>query len=79
MLYSPHFAVHTELIRYYQLPHQMPPFTFTLRRSDAPWSCTVELRFITDKKRQPLGQARNEPFGDTITDKSLVEDRIRRA
>jgi hypothetical protein len=39
----------------------------------------VELRFITDKKRQPLGQARNEPFGDTITDKSLVEDRIRRA
>lgn len=31
MLYSPHFAVHTELIRYYQLPHQMPPFT--LRRA----------------------------------------------
>jgi hypothetical protein len=39
----------------------------------------VELRFITDKKGQPLGQAHNEPFGDTITDKSLVEDRIRRA
>ncbi|KAJ7877170.1 P-loop containing nucleoside triphosphate hydrolase protein [Mycena leptocephala] len=41
-----------------------------LSRSDAPWSCTVELRFITDKKGQPLGQARNEPFGDTITGKS---------
>ncbi|KAJ7866123.1 P-loop containing nucleoside triphosphate hydrolase protein [Mycena leptocephala] len=55
------------------------PTKCRLSRSDAPWSCTVELRFITDKKGQPLGQARNEPFGDTITGKSLVEDRIRRA
>ncbi|KAJ6564724.1 P-loop containing nucleoside triphosphate hydrolase protein [Mycena capillaripes] len=50
-----------------------------LSRSDTPWSCTVELRFITDKKGQPLGQARNEPFGEPIFDKSEVEDRIRRA
>ncbi|KAF7366190.1 hypothetical protein MVEN_00496000 [Mycena venus] len=55
------------------------PTECRLSRSDAPWSCTVELRFITDKKGQPLGQARNETFGDTIFDKSAVEDRIRRA
>ncbi|KAF8207751.1 P-loop containing nucleoside triphosphate hydrolase protein [Mycena galopus ATCC 62051] len=55
------------------------PTECRLSRSDAAWSCTVELRLITDKKGQPLGQARNEPFGDTILDKSAVEDRIRRA
>jgi hypothetical protein len=39
----------------------------------------VSLRFTTDAKGQPLGQARNEPFGDVIYDKTEVEDRIRRA
>jgi hypothetical protein len=55
------------------------PTECRLSRSDAPWQCEVTLRFITDAKGQPLGQARNEPFGGVIVDKSLVEDRIRRA
>jgi hypothetical protein len=37
------------------------------------------LRFITDNKGQPLGQARNENFGTTIFNKAEVEDRIKRA
>ncbi|KAJ7779480.1 P-loop containing nucleoside triphosphate hydrolase protein [Mycena maculata] len=55
------------------------PTECRLARSDAPWKCIVELRFITDKNGQTLGQARNESFGDPIFSKSEVEDRIRRA
>ncbi|KAJ6458250.1 P-loop containing nucleoside triphosphate hydrolase protein [Mycena sanguinolenta] len=55
------------------------PTECRLSRSDAPWKCTVELRIITDKKGQPLGQARTEAFGEPIADKAAVEDRIRRA
>ncbi|KAF8143506.1 P-loop containing nucleoside triphosphate hydrolase protein, partial [Mycena galopus ATCC 62051] len=55
------------------------PTECRLSYSDAPWKCTVELRFITDKNGQSLGQPRNEPFGDPIFDKAEVEDRIRRA
>lgn len=43
------------------------------------WKCVISLRFITDAKGQPLGQIRNEAFGDAIFDKELVEERIRRA
>ena len=32
-----------------------------------------------DENGQPLGQARNQSFGNTIYEKSEVEDRIRRA
>jgi hypothetical protein len=39
----------------------------------------VFLHFTTDAKGQPLGQARNDPFGDVIYDKAEVEERIRRA
>jgi hypothetical protein len=46
---------------------------------DAPWQCVVSLRFTTDSAGQPLGQARNEQFGDIIYDKAKVEERIRRA
>ncbi|CAK5274279.1 unnamed protein product [Mycena citricolor] len=46
---------------------------------DSIWGCIVELRVITDKNGQPLGQARNERFGEPITDRADVEDRIRRA
>ncbi|KAJ7107917.1 P-loop containing nucleoside triphosphate hydrolase protein [Mycena epipterygia] len=55
------------------------PTECRLSRADAPWKCTVELHFITDKTGQTLGQPRNEPFGEPIFDKSEVEDRIRRA
>ncbi|KAJ7769899.1 P-loop containing nucleoside triphosphate hydrolase protein [Mycena metata] len=54
------------------------PTECRLAHSDAPWKCVVELRFITDKNGQPLGQPRTESFGDPIVDKSKVEDRIRR-
>lgn len=39
----------------------------------------MSLRFTTDDYGQPLGQARNEPFGEPIFDKAKVEERIRRA
>ncbi|KAF7317274.1 hypothetical protein HMN09_00462700 [Mycena chlorophos] len=55
------------------------PTECRLSRSSAPWRCTVELRFITDKNGTPLGQARTEPFGPPVSDKSDVEERIRRA
>ncbi|KAF8199727.1 P-loop containing nucleoside triphosphate hydrolase protein [Pholiota molesta] len=55
------------------------PLECRLSRSDKPWQCIVSLRFITDADGQPLGQARNEQFGDIIVDTNEIEDRIRRA
>ncbi|KAJ3504231.1 hypothetical protein NLJ89_g8043 [Agrocybe chaxingu] len=55
------------------------PTECRLSRSDSPWQCIVSLRFITDSSGQPLGQARNQPFGKVIFDKTEVEERIRRA
>ncbi|KAJ7057470.1 P-loop containing nucleoside triphosphate hydrolase protein [Mycena amicta] len=55
------------------------PTECRLSRSNTPWKCTVELRFITDKNGTPLGHARTEPFGDPVSDKADVEERIRRA
>ena len=37
------------------------------------------LRQTVDRQGQPLGSARNTPFGPVITDKKDVEERIRRA
>ncbi|KIK69970.1 hypothetical protein GYMLUDRAFT_151336 [Collybiopsis luxurians FD-317 M1] len=51
----------------------------TYAPAPAPWKCVVSIRLITDSTGQPLGQARNEPFGDVIYDKAEVEERIRRA
>ena len=55
------------------------PTECRLARSDSPWQCVVSLRFIVDRAGQPLGQARNQPFGAIIYEKREVEDRIRRA
>ncbi|KAJ7115622.1 P-loop containing nucleoside triphosphate hydrolase protein [Mycena crocata] len=55
------------------------PTECRLSRSDTPWKCNVELRFISDENGQVLGQPRTESFGDPIFDKAEVEDRIRRA
>ncbi|KAF9047683.1 P-loop containing nucleoside triphosphate hydrolase protein [Panaeolus papilionaceus] len=55
------------------------PTECRLSHSSCPWQCVVSLRFITDSRGQPLGQARNQPFGPIIYDKSQVEERIRRA
>jgi hypothetical protein len=59
--------------------HCRCPTECRLSYSEDKWKCLVSLRFTTDAKGQPLGQARNEPFGDVIYDKTEVEDRIRRA
>ncbi|TFK66013.1 hypothetical protein BDN72DRAFT_772573 [Pluteus cervinus] len=55
------------------------PIECRLAHSAAAWTCKISLQFIWDASGQFLPQARNEPFGNPITDKSLVEDRIRRA
>ncbi|KAH8088967.1 P-loop containing nucleoside triphosphate hydrolase protein [Cristinia sonorae] len=55
------------------------PTECRLSWSPESWKCLVSLRFITDARGQPLGQIRNEPFGEAIFDKDLVEERIRRA
>jgi hypothetical protein len=39
----------------------------------------VSLQYLVDGDGQPLSQHRTERFGDTIYDRSRVEDRIRRA
>ncbi|KAF7317583.1 hypothetical protein MKEN_00845300 [Mycena kentingensis (nom. inval.)] len=55
------------------------PTECRLSHSESPWKCIVELRYITDKDGQRLGQARTERFGDPVSDKDDVEERIRRA
>ncbi|KAG6838896.1 hypothetical protein C0991_007482 [Blastosporella zonata] len=49
------------------------PTEIRMSRSTDPWKCTVFLR-ITEN-----GQVRNEKFGEVITNRADVEDRIRRA
>jgi hypothetical protein len=55
------------------------PIECRLRRGDGPWSCRVFLRRVPAQggPRQ-FGQSK-EPFGDVITDKDRVEDRVGRA
>lgn len=55
------------------------PTECRLSFSEAPWQCTVSLHVITDANGLTLGQARNEQFGGVIYEKSLVEERVRRA
>ncbi|PCH35504.1 hypothetical protein WOLCODRAFT_145834 [Wolfiporia cocos MD-104 SS10] len=55
------------------------PTECRLSYSAEPWRCRVSLRFTTDADGQPLGQARNEQFGELIFNKAEVEERIRRA
>ncbi|KIY53536.1 hypothetical protein FISHEDRAFT_33028 [Fistulina hepatica ATCC 64428] len=55
------------------------PTECRLTHSKGNWSCVVSLRITTDAKGRPLGHAKNIRFGDVITDKACVEERIRRA
>ncbi|KAJ6529313.1 P-loop containing nucleoside triphosphate hydrolase protein [Mycena capillaripes] len=55
------------------------PTECRLSCAEGPWTCIVELRYITDRDGQLLGQARSQVFGNPIFDKAEVEDRIRRA
>ncbi|KIK81251.1 hypothetical protein PAXRUDRAFT_832978 [Paxillus rubicundulus Ve08.2h10] len=54
------------------------PTECKLSHSDSPWKCIVKLHFSTNPKGASI-PVRLVPFGDPITSKSLVEDRIRRA
>ncbi|KAI0782953.1 P-loop containing nucleoside triphosphate hydrolase protein [Abortiporus biennis] len=55
------------------------PIECRLTSSSSPWECKVTLQFRADRDNKPLGESRNVDFGDTITHKSEVEERIRRA
>ncbi|KAF4598880.1 hypothetical protein EYR38_007292 [Pleurotus pulmonarius] len=55
------------------------PTECKLSSSSSDWTCIVTLRFTTDVNGQTLGQPRTIVFGPAITDKSNVEERIRRA
>jgi hypothetical protein len=54
------------------------PTECKLSHSDSPWKCIVKLHFSTDSKGASI-PVRLVSFGDPITSKSSVEDRIRRA
>jgi len=54
------------------------PTECKLTRSDSPWSCAVKLHFHTNIRGEAI-PARIESFGDAISDKAEVEERIRRA
>lgn len=55
------------------------PTECRLSYSDQPWTCKVVLNITFDKDGKLLASANNITFGPTITDKSEVEERIRRA
>jgi len=55
------------------------PTECRLSYSDNPWSCKVVLTKTFDKDGQPVGSPQIIPFGAVITEKSRVEERIRRA
>jgi len=46
-----------------------------LSRSSEEWECTVSLNFLSSKSKK----AATVQFGETITDRSQLEERIRRA
>ncbi|KIM50172.1 hypothetical protein SCLCIDRAFT_34583 [Scleroderma citrinum Foug A] len=54
------------------------PTECKLTHADAPWSCVVKLHFHTDVRGDAI-PPRIESFGDAISDKDEVEERIRRA
>jgi len=55
------------------------PIECRLTRGDGPWSCQVFLRRVTASNGISVSDLPKESFGDLITDKELLEDRISRA
>ncbi|KAI6160830.1 P-loop containing nucleoside triphosphate hydrolase protein [Pisolithus thermaeus] len=54
------------------------PTECKLTQEDTPWTCVVKLHFITDERGSPI-KASILTFGDAISNKVHVEERIRRA
>lgn len=50
-----------------------------MARLDEDWSCTVSLRYVADKDGNSVKVAPPVQFGEVIRDRSLVEERVRRA
>jgi hypothetical protein len=50
-----------------------------MTRSSNTWSCCVSIRREFDIAGNKLNEIRETPFGDCITNKDEVEDRLRRA
>ncbi|KAH9007592.1 P-loop containing nucleoside triphosphate hydrolase protein [Lactarius deliciosus] len=55
------------------------PIECRLTRGDGAWSCQVYLRRVIASSGRSVSDLPKEPFGDLITDKDLLEDRISRA
>ncbi|KAH9024286.1 P-loop containing nucleoside triphosphate hydrolase protein [Lactarius hengduanensis] len=55
------------------------PIECRLTRGDGAWSCQVYLRRVIASSGTSVSDLPKEPFGDLITDKDLLEDRISRA
>ncbi len=50
-----------------------------LSERNVPWTCTIKLRKEVDEDGEQLSSPIVIEFGEPITDKNQVEDRIRRA
>jgi hypothetical protein len=69
------------------MPHDSPspppnsrcPTECRLSYSTRPWHCVVSLKYSYDSRGQALGKPTIVQFGPEISEKSEVEDRIRRA
>ncbi|KAI6044502.1 P-loop containing nucleoside triphosphate hydrolase protein [Pisolithus marmoratus] len=54
------------------------PTECKLTQADTPWTCVVKLHFITDERGSPIRPIISA-FGDAMSSKAHVEERIRRA
>ena len=54
------------------------PMHCRLSQSSEPWKCTISLNFLSSRSTTSK-KAVTVPFGEVITDRSRVEERIRRA
>ena len=55
------------------------PMECRLQNSAEPWKCQVLLRFKKDENGQPNQDVREIKFGPVLTDKSQLEEMLRRA
>ncbi len=55
------------------------PTECRLSSSEGIWRAQVSIRLVVDKHGNPLQRPKLQPFGDIITSKTGVEERIKRA